>query len=802
MAVPHVAMAFSIDTNIPGIPQVLITFAQGDSANSVTRNMILNPPEGAHNQWYIMWESSHPNIVTSSGTVTRPARDTNVDLTLWTRQRHFVHAPLQRVNTFTVTVIGESQTNHPNELEIRPAGYYRWTSNINGTPIRHGFYQEYEIIHHAPIGTRMFLEYYIVNTRDNRWYRTSNIEGLGRGTFWIYSGNLTSAPLQPPVNTVLAGLFSHNSYTYNHDLARFSAGLNAVASNQATTHAELQRLGFQQIRAHNFVNPPNRHTAAHTFAYQEIMIDGDKRNLIVVTIRGTHGWDEWVSNAILAPWNETHTGFEWAENNVWVNFNQYLVDHGLTDARYNTVLITGYSRGGAVANLLAVNLNRAERAPRTVFQNNLHAYTFATPNVSQSSRALTERYRNIFNIINRNDFVPTVPTSIGLSNNWNRYGRDLITNMPNSPDAPRLFPSHSMATYVHWMETNPNMTYEIFRQFMMINTRFAIGLSIKCPVDIRVYDNRERLVGEIINDVARNVDNSDVVAFVVDGTKHFFLPYDDVYTIRFTATGDGVMTYIIESIDTLSDTPPATSSFENVRLYRGRQLTSEISNISDVRLHIVENDVIVGEIATNGMETRFPTTPEVLPFSDVNSNNWFYPYIRHVFENNIMQGTTTTTFAPNTNFSRAQVVATLYRMAHGGTAREIPYARNRNIFSDVNVNTWYSPYVAWAYDNGIVTGVGNNRFAPNDNVTREQFATMIHRFAEFREYNTTVRQSSQWNSFTDRNQTSTWAREGLTWANYHGLITGRTTTTIVPGGTAIRAEASAILTRFMQTFEN
>jgi len=169
-----------------------------------------------------------------------------------------------------------------------------------------------------------------------------------------------------------------------------------------------------------------------------------------------------------------------------------------------------------------------------------------------------------------------------------------------------------------------------------------------------------------------------------------------------------------------------------------------------------------------------------------------------------MQGTTATTFAPNTNFSRSMVVATLYRMVHGDTAREIPYARNRAVFSDVGVNAWYSPYVVWAYDNGIVTGVGNNRFAPSDNVTREQFATMIHRFAEFREYDTAVRQGGQWNSFTDPNQISTWAgaREGLTWANYHGLINGRTNTTIVPDGTATRAEASAILTRFMQTFSS
>jgi len=169
-----------------------------------------------------------------------------------------------------------------------------------------------------------------------------------------------------------------------------------------------------------------------------------------------------------------------------------------------------------------------------------------------------------------------------------------------------------------------------------------------------------------------------------------------------------------------------------------------------------------------------------------------------------MTGPTATTFAPNEDFTRAMVVATLYRMVHGGSAREIPYLHNRPVFSDVGVNIWYSPYVVWAYDNGIVGGVGNNRFAPNESVTREAFAVMLHRFAGAVGYDTAVRQGSQWNSFTDRHQISTWAgaREALIWANYHGMINGRPPASIAPGGTTLRAEAAAILMRFIRTFES
>jgi len=197
-----------------------------------------------------------------------------------------------------------------------------------------------------------------------------------------------------------------------------------------------------------------------------------------------------------------------------------------------------------------------------------------------------------------------------------------------------------------------------------------------------------------------------------------------------------------------------------------------------------------------------PPDPEPIPFTDVTPTDWFYSYVSQAYSQGIMQGTTPTTFAPRQNLSRAQVVATLYRITHGGTAQEIPYANNRPIFDDVNIGSWHSPYIAWAYDNNIVLGVGNNRFAPGNHVTREQLATMLFRFADFMDYDVTVRQSTQWDSFTDRDQIRAFANNALIWANYHGLITGRTPTTIAPRGNTTRGEAAAVLMRFMAAFDN
>ena len=187
--------------------------------------------------------------------------------------------------------------------------------------------------------------------------------------------------------------------------------------------------------------------------------------------------------------------------------------------------------------------------------------------------------------------------------------------------------------------------------------------------------------------------------------------------------------------------------------------------------------------------------PQSRPFADVRFRDWFFPAVEFVHGHGIMTGTTATIFAPEANFSRAMVVTTLFRIyngrpADGGDARETH-------FLDVEAGEWYAPYIAWAYQNGVAEGDGT-RFMPQNPVDRQQFATMLHRFADrMTDRDTSVRQGAQWNAFTDRNEIQSWALDALIWANYHGLITGRTATTIVPAGTATRAEAATILARFL-----
>lgn len=177
------------------------------------------------------------------------------------------------------------------------------------------------------------------------------------------------------------------------------------------------------------------------------------------------------------------------------------------------------------------------------------------------------------------------------------------------------------------------------------------------------------------------------------------------------------------------------------------------------------------------------------PFQDVSSSHWADSAVEYVYDNNLMNGTGTRTFAPGGTLTRAMFVTILGRM-HGVNTARYPGTS----FSDVPSNQWYSPYVAWASDQGIVTGTGNGRFSPNTSVTREQMATMISRYVETEGILLLDAEDAP-NGFKDASSVSTWARDGLELMRRTGILTGYADGTFGPKKTATRAEAAMIFMR-------
>ena len=177
------------------------------------------------------------------------------------------------------------------------------------------------------------------------------------------------------------------------------------------------------------------------------------------------------------------------------------------------------------------------------------------------------------------------------------------------------------------------------------------------------------------------------------------------------------------------------------------------------------------------------------PFVDVKTTDWFYNAVQYVYEEGMMSGTGSGRFSPNMTTSRGMIVTILYRLEGTPTV-------SRATFTDVGTDMYYSDAVAWASSNKIVSGYGNGKFGPNDLITREQLATILYRYAQYKEYDTSSVGSVF--SFVDGSSVSNYAIAAMNWAVGAGLLSGTGDNVLYPAGNATRAQVATILMRFYE----
>ena len=155
----------------------------------------------------------------------------------------------------------------------------------------------------------------------------------------------------------------------------------------------------------------------------------------------------------------------------------------------------------------------------------------------------------------------------------------------------------------------------------------------------------------------------------------------------------------------------------------------------------------------------------------------------------MMSGNGDGTFEPEIAVSRSMLVQVLYNLEGKPEAEDVA-------FTDVAADAWYADAVAWAAGNKIVNGVEVDEFAPDEDITREQMAAILYRYAQYKGYD--VSASNDLSTYTDATQISDYAVPAMQWVNAEGLITGSTDTTLSPMDSALRAEAATILMRFAE----
>lgn len=192
--------------------------------------------------------------------------------------------------------------------------------------------------------------------------------------------------------------------------------------------------------------------------------------------------------------------------------------------------------------------------------------------------------------------------------------------------------------------------------------------------------------------------------------------------------------------------------------------------------------------------TQTPT-PEPLPFRDVNLNDWNYEYVEYVYLKSIMIGVTNNQFKPGIPLTRSMFATILYRLE---SCPEVVY---KNRFPDVPAGTWYSDAVEWTVNQRIADGFPDGRFGPDENITREQMAKMLHRYAQLKE--NYVSGSTNLSGFKDAKEVGGWALEGIKWAVGTGIINGAVENHayyLKPHAYASRAECAAMIKRFMEQY--
>ena len=687
--------------------------------------------------------------------------------------------------------------------------------------------------------------------------------------------------------------FTDNAQMYNHELAKMCAILTSAAygssdsADDARVLAALTALKFQDVITDSYVGT-GVDEAAFAIGHKSIVCEGVEYELVVVDIRGTKTSEEWEGNLTFEVSGlsngDVHANFNVVKNDVKTQLASYIeqLDTTLGVESPYKILITGHSRGGAVANLLAKDLvdgnlfSGADIALNSLLppQKDIFAYTFAAPNVvyvdpSSDSAVLyyniiRNLYDNVHNIEHYDDFVPAIlqifkfdkygkvysfPRTSDFYNSMTanflvfdpstrfRPINRLMSSLLDENDSPsalnllsslksnpiqEVFYNHNPEVYIAGLNVLPRDWPDLLSDMA---AHIATGVRIECPVDVYIYDEYGILVGEVVNNtIDTTIDNP--VAITLSGNdndiKDILLPYERNFTIKLVGNDVGSMTYTVETVNTSNGATTETKQFNNVTLAPGKEMSSEVGgtiDTPDVKLLVVNsNGQVTATINEDGTETPVqqnqtggstpgnstPTTPSTSaettdmpdafdnPFADIDESAWYYEAVLYAYKNGIMQGVGNNLFEPNISLTRAMLVQMLYNLENQPDAETAS-------FDDVATSAWYANAIAWAANNGIVSGVGNNLFAPDVKITREQMAVMLYNYCTYKGIELAAIRDT--GSFADANTVSDWAAEAVQAMYRAGILSGKGEGIFDPTGTATRAEVAQMLMNFMEAIK-
>lgn len=259
-----------------------------------------------------------------------------------------------------------------------------------------------------------------------------------------------------------------------------------------------------------------------------------------------------------------------------------------------------------------------------------------------------------------------------------------------------------------------------------------------------------------------------------------------------------VLTLVFEVIEDVSSVNITANAMELYTAHAALSASSVNDSMTVVLREETGGDDPVPPIIPVPTPPEIPTEPEgggsdpepgvtdpECPFTDI-ADHWGEEYIVAAWKAGLINGTTETTYSPDMPLTRGMFATLLYRLAGS------PEVTAENPFTDVG-DMYYTNPIIWAYNNGIVKGVSDTEFRPNNNITRQELVTMLLRYAKFT--GSYVAGSADLSSFTDAASVADWAQEAMEWAVSEGVVIG-SGSKLSPKVNTSRAETATILVRY------
>lgn len=661
------------------------------------------------------------------------------------------------------------------------------------------------------------------------------------GTIMFNAGHDDSKTDHPCPFTYSDGYFTDTAYSYRQDLATATMAMCLAAGNvadparyqegPANLISFFEQIGFKDFEANpDYTNRPGRNTFGVGIANKQITVGGEKYTVIGIGLRGCGYYAEWAGDLNVGL-DGDHTGFAICRDTALAFLQQYLANHPEITGKIK-VWCTGYSRGAAGANMLGGKLDdmimSGERIGKnvTLSVEDVYIYTFEAPMGADASKVGGRVYNNIHNVVNYNDLVVRVaPDCMGFA----RYGVD------------HVMPSAKLDS--NYDELKANMlavfnTFENAGEYRIDNFKY-VTVTPKATVDKIIASIKGDVMtqGEFLDIFVEKLftkvftTRADVYA-AQDDIQELVLPLIGTYPEQWDTVkqslaenakdnlakimaalfkGEDSAVNVIADIvlDTMRDAGITEYNAEQVReMIRPlvKMLVKIAAACPDELATLLYNIVgimsahygelgmswmmsIPADYMTNKQNTSKPEGE--LPFVDVPDGVWYYDDLKYAYDNGLLNGTSENTFTPEGNVTRGQVVTVLYRLAGE------PSVKGKTCpFTDLK-GEWSKDAIIWAYNCGIAKGFTETSFGENVNVTREQLASFLFRYADKLVYfGETDIPADYTASYSDASAVSSYAKDAMLWANGTGIIKGNPNGTLDPTGNATRAQFVCMIARF------